>query len=295
MFVSSLQVVTATWMGPPEVCPDFFSALCKTVGRPTRKMGEKRCRSKRPFVQREKRAKRKRVWSGASPASIQSMQDDLTDNTAQLEAISQGKAVFFEYYRLQEICDSQEDLESLCNAMCRPLPVAFRVCGAYSRHDETEAALRPVLPLLRDFAPRRVAGVQVQPPTYFEWCRAWQLGCDDRVLKAELRAGDPDSDLSRLARWLNAANAAGVVARQEVRRAWFACGKGREWEARACRRLVCSPGRTASRKQRWRASKTFACTMCGEHRDSVDLPFLSHSAPFASDILPSPLAPSASS
>ena len=137
------------------------------------------------------------------------------DSSSQLEAIARGKAVFAEYYRLQQICDSKEDLDQLCEAMRQPLPVAFRVCTAASRRDETDASMK-IVQLLKNFAPRRVAGVHVLAPTYFEWSNAWQLGCDDRILKAELRAGDPDSDLSQIARWLNTANTGGVISRQEV-------------------------------------------------------------------------------
>jgi hypothetical protein len=178
---------------------------------------KKRCRSKRPFIQKEKRAKRKRGWSGGEVAVAAFNELDAVDSSIQLEAIARGKMIFENYYRLQQICDSDADLEQLCESMCRPLPIAFRICGALSRQAETDASLQPVLNLLQNFPSRRVAGVLVQPPTYFSWCRAWQLGCDDRVLRAELRAGDPNSDLARLARWLNAANASGVASRQEVR------------------------------------------------------------------------------
>jgi hypothetical protein len=179
---------------------------------------KKRSRSKRPFIQKEKRAKRKRDWGGgAAVVGSCSNESEAADSSIQLEAIARGKMIFENYYRLQQICDSDTDLDQLCESMCRPLPIAFRMCGAASRKDETDAVIQPVLSLLQEFPPRRVAGVLVQAPTYFPWCRAWQLGCDDRVLRAELRAGDPNSDLSRLARWLNAANTAGVASRQEVR------------------------------------------------------------------------------
>jgi hypothetical protein len=179
-------------------------------------MAKKPCRSKRPFLQKEKKAERKRAWGGGPSVSVVSAQEDGVDSSAQLEAIARGKAVFAEYYRLQRICENTEDLEKLCESMRHPLPIAFRICSAASRRDETDAAMKDIQSILENFEPRRVAGVHVVPPTYFEWCNAWQLGCDDRVLKAELRAGDPSSDLSQIAKWLNSANAAGVISRQEV-------------------------------------------------------------------------------
>jgi hypothetical protein len=134
----------------------------------------------------------------------------------QSETLYRGRDIFEAYYRLQQICDDNKDLKELCESMQRTLPISFRICSAASRIEETEAAIAPALSILKKFCPRQVAGVLVKAPTYFAWCRAWQLGCDDRVLRTEARVGDPNSDLSQFFRWLASAHFAGAVSRQEV-------------------------------------------------------------------------------
>ena len=60
-------------------------------------------------------------------------------------------------------------------------------------------------------------GITVHPPVKHTWVRggAWQMGCDDKILRAEAKGGH-EGDLVKLHAWLTKHNTSGVISRQEI-------------------------------------------------------------------------------
>ncbi|KAK3273882.1 hypothetical protein CYMTET_17904 [Cymbomonas tetramitiformis] len=70
-------------------------------------------------------------------------------------------------------------------------------------------------PFLHDAVQTRVDGLTVFKPVYFGWCGAWQLGCDDRLIRQASKQ-DKTSHLAQLQRWIAQHTANGVITRQEI-------------------------------------------------------------------------------
>ena len=126
------------------------------MGMVEREEKTKRCRSKRATVQKQRKAKRRKMlgFGGAAPKDTQT--EDAWDSSLILEAAGRGKVAFEQYYRLQGICESESDLTELIDSMCRPLPIAFRVCNVSFRREEANAIMREANDLLENFTPRKV-------------------------------------------------------------------------------------------------------------------------------------------
>lgn len=178
----------------------------------------KRQRSKRP-AQREAKRAMKKARFGSKPKGAAAADDGVNAGDAEeaREAMTKGMKLFEEYYAKQEVL-AEEDLAEMVRVMKRPLPVAFRVCSLPSKKGEVDAAMREAESLLDEAAaPRRVQGITVQPPVRHGWVKggAWQLGCDDKILRTEAKGGF-DSELGKLHAWVAKHNGTGVISRQEI-------------------------------------------------------------------------------
>eukprot|EP00854_Cymbomonas_tetramitiformis_P027736 gene27736-34244_t len=122
---------------------------------------------------------------------------------------------FEAYYRAQRIIPDEEEFVRLLRCLYKPLPISFRVSAVTSRQLEVEAAMTQGRPFLHDAVQTRVDGLTVFKPVYFGWCGAWQLGCDDRLIRQASKQ-DKTSHLAQLQRWIAQHTANGVITRQEI-------------------------------------------------------------------------------
>ena len=81
------------------------------------------------------------------------------------------------FYRAQKIVP-EEQFETMMEAMRRPLPITFRVCGPPDFAVRVEAALAKRL-VRRDEASGAVIGGGLRPLTFLPGARAWQIADTD--------------------------------------------------------------------------------------------------------------------